>query len=112
MQVELGGATELGLRCRGQAVTYSAEKGTLACLGREAKVQAGNGKLALRILIDRTSLEIFADDGKVSMSSCFLPGPENAGLELFSKGGNPKILSMTVCELKPIWPKNQVGSIR
>ncbi len=112
MQVELGGATELGLKCRGQAVTYSAEKRTLACLGREAKVEAENGRLVLRILIDRTSMEVFANDGKVSMSSCFLPGPKKAGLELFSAGGSPRILSMTVSELKPIWPKGRVGSGR
>ena len=110
MQVDLAGAREFGIKCRGEAVTYSAEKGTLTCLGKEAKVDAENGRLTLRILVDRTSMEVFANDGKVSMSSCFLPGPENAGLELFSTGGNPKILSMTVCELKSIWPKSRVGN--
>jgi hypothetical protein len=44
-------------------------------------------------------------DGKVSMSSCFLPDPENTGLELFSDGGRPKILSVTVYELKSAWAK-------
>jgi sucrose-6-phosphate hydrolase SacC (GH32 family) len=112
LQVELAGAGEFGVKCRGEAVIYSAEKGTLTCLGREAKVNAANGQITLRILIDRTSMEVFANDGQVSMSSCFLPGPEKAGLELFSLGGSLRIHSITVCELKSIWPTGRVGNLR
>ncbi|MGD0092476.1 MAG: GH32 C-terminal domain-containing protein [Planctomycetota bacterium] len=105
LQADLAGAKEFGIKCRGAAVTYSSVKGTLACLGKEARTEAANGLLTLRILVDRTSLEVFANDGKVSMSSCFLPKPEDAGLELFSAGASPKILSMTVYELKSAWGK-------
>jgi fructan beta-fructosidase len=112
MQIDLAGTRELGIKCKGEAATYSAEKGTLTCLGMEAKVDAPNGQLTLRILLDRTSMEVFANDGKVSMSSCFLPDQENSGLELFSGGGNPKLLSITVCELKSIWPSIRVGNAR
>ena len=42
------------------------------------------------------------------MSSCFLPAADGgSGLELFSTGGNAKLLSMTVYELKPAWPTNE-----
>jgi sucrose-6-phosphate hydrolase SacC (GH32 family) len=109
LRVELAGAREFGLKCRGEAVTYSAETGALTCLGREARVDAANGQLTLRLLVDRTSLEVFDNNGKVSMSSCFLPGPENAGLELFSVGGSPKIRSMTIYELRSAWPTSKAG---
>ena len=92
-------------------MTYSAEKKTLSCLGREVPVDAANGQINLRILVDRTSLEVFANDGKVSMSSCFLPEPARMGLELFAAGGSPRILSMTVSELKSIWPTNNHSSV-
>ncbi len=105
LQADLAGAKEFGLKCRGEPITYSAEKRTLTCLGRDAPVEAANGRLTLRILVDRTSIEVFADDGKVAMSSCFLPNPANTGLELFSDGGNPRIISMTVHTLKSAWPK-------
>jgi sucrose-6-phosphate hydrolase SacC (GH32 family) len=105
LQVDLAGARKFGVNCRGEAVTYSAEKERLTCLGREAKVDAVNGQVTLRILVDRTSIEVFANDGKVSMSSCSLPDPQQAGLELFSDGGRPKILFMTVYELKSAWAK-------
>ncbi len=112
LQVALAGAREFGIKCRGEAVTYSAEKRALTCLGREAPLDTANGQINLRILVDRTSIEVFGNDGKVSMSSCFLPRPENAGLELFSNGGTPKILSMTVCELESVWPKSKPGANR
>ena len=105
LRVALAGAREFGIKCHGQAVTYSAEKKTLTCLGRQAPLEADNDTITVRILVDRTSIEVFGNDGRVSMSSCFLPGPENTGLELFSDGGNPKILSLTICELKSIWLK-------
>jgi sucrose-6-phosphate hydrolase SacC (GH32 family) len=72
-------------------------------------VDAPNGQITLRILVDRASIEVFLSDGKVSMSSCFLPGPENAGLELFSAGGNPRILALIVYELKSAWPTSKAG---
>lgn len=109
VQATLAGARQLGIKCRGEAVTYVAETRALSCLGREAPLDVANDQITLRILVDRTSIEVFGSDGKVSMSSCFLPRPGHSGLELFHVGGSPKILSMTVCELKSIWPANKDG---
>ena len=112
LQIELAGAREFGITCNGEAVSYSVRKGTLTCLGREARVDAAHGQISLRILVDRTSLEVFANDGKVSMSSCFLPRPERAGLEIFADGGSSKIVSMTVHELKSMWQGAASGVVR
>ena len=104
MKVDLAGADEFGIRCRGEAVKYLATKKRLISLGREAPADAPDGQITLRILVDRTSLEVYANDGKVVMTSCFLPDKGNTGLELYSNGGSPKIMSMTVFELKSAWP--------
>ena len=69
-------------------------------------------EISLRLLVDRTSMEVFANEGKVSLSSCFLPRPGSTGLGLFAKGGHPKILSMTVCELKSIWPSQMASQVK
>jgi len=105
LDIQIAGARDVGIRCKGIPVTYSAEKSLLSCLGKGAKVDAPNDRIRLRMLVDRTSIEVFANNGKVSMSSCFLPGPTASGLELFAEGGSPSVLSMTVYELKSIWPK-------
>ena len=111
LQVDIAGVKEFGIKCRGEAVTYSVERKMLTCLGKEAPVDAANGQITLRILVDRTSLEVFANDGKAVMTSCFLPNKDNAGLELFSDSGSPKILSMTVYELKSAWDQSRAVSL-
>lgn len=42
----------------------------------EAPLAPVDGKLKLRILVDRTTIEIFGNDGQVVMSSCFMPEEE------------------------------------
>jgi hypothetical protein len=60
------------------------------------------------LLVDRTSIELFADDGAVSMSSCFLP-QEGAQYRLatygmpWPKGRRAKVLSMEAFELNSIY---------
>jgi fructan beta-fructosidase len=60
--------------------------------------------LHLRILVDRTSIETFADDGRVSLTSCFLPKAEAKPLSFVVKGGGATIRSLVVHELKSAWP--------
>jgi sucrose-6-phosphate hydrolase SacC (GH32 family) len=76
---------------------------TANCLGKETLVDAPDGRMTLRFLVDRTSVEVFANDGMVSMTGCFLPKPSSHALELFADGGIATIKSMTVYELKSAW---------
>jgi len=84
-----GRASEFGLRMHGQAVTWTQDK--LSCLGRTASVSPVAGVIKLRILLDRTSLEVFANGGQISMSSCLVPVEQNTALELYAKGGEVRI---------------------
>jgi sucrose-6-phosphate hydrolase SacC (GH32 family) len=71
-EIELGTATEITLTIRGQRLTYSTKDQTLEALGK-APLKLPNNRLHLRILLDRTSIETFADHGRVSLTSCYLP---------------------------------------
>jgi sucrose-6-phosphate hydrolase SacC (GH32 family) len=53
--------------------------------------------------VDRTSIETFAGDGRVSLTSWFLPKPGDKGLSIFAKGGTAHVRSLTVYELKSAW---------
>ena len=46
-----------------------------------------NKKVHLKILVDKTSIEVFVDDGKVTCSSEVFPNPSDKGISLFSIGG-------------------------
>ena len=72
-EVEPGDAAQVGLDIRGHRVTYDVKAGTLTVLGRTAALPPQSGRIKLQVLVDRTSVEVFGNDGRLSMSSCFLP---------------------------------------
>jgi sucrose-6-phosphate hydrolase SacC (GH32 family) len=101
--VEVGSAAKVGLRLRDESIRYSTADHRLRCLARSAPLEAKDGVLDLRILLDRASIEIFADGGLVTMASCFLPEPNDRSLELYAKGGEAKIVSLNIWELNSTW---------
>jgi len=103
-ELEPGPDAEVTFTIRGQKVTYSASRGIIAALGKEAPVSLEGGRLQLQILVDRTSIEAFVNHGRVVLSSCFLPGATDQGLSL-SAGGDATARSLRVYELKPAWPQ-------
>jgi sucrose-6-phosphate hydrolase SacC (GH32 family) len=104
-EFEIGGAAEVGLRVRGEPVAYSVKDKRLTCLGRSAPVEAEGGRLNLVVLADRTSLEVFAAGGRASMTTCFLPKPDDKSLAVYSAGGTARIVSLAVYELRSAWPQ-------
>lgn len=58
-----------------------------------------NSLLKLRILVDRSSVEVFAGDGRVVLSSLFLPDAANKELKLYATGGTAKIVSLNIYPL-------------
>jgi fructan beta-fructosidase len=56
------------------------------------------------MLIDRASIEAFANDGEISSTRFFLPS-EN-GLSMKAEAGTVRIKSLTIYPLKSAWPEN------
>ena len=104
-EFEPGTATEIGLTVRGEAIVYDVQKKTLTCLGHTAPLELDGGRLKLRILADRTTLEVFGNGGRVSLTSCFLPRPKDRDLGLRIVGGKAKLLHLTVASLHSAWTK-------
>jgi len=102
-EFEVGGAAEVGLRARGEQIVYSARDHKLRCLGREAPLEPENGRVRIRVLVDRTSLEVFGNGGRVSLTSCFLPRQREQGLEVFADGGAARLISLTAHRLRSAW---------
>ena len=99
----LGDSSEVGFTIRGELVHYSVREQTLSCLGREAHLAPVDGHVKLQILVDRASLEVFGNDGAVSMTSCFTPQPDNHDIELFACDSAARIASLRVRELASAW---------
>jgi sucrose-6-phosphate hydrolase SacC (GH32 family) len=88
------------LRVRGMSVRVGA--GTLSCAGREAPLAPENGLISLRVLADRTSIEVFGNHGEVAM---LMAGRfEGEEVELKSTGGLVRVDAFAVRALKSAWP--------
>jgi sucrose-6-phosphate hydrolase SacC (GH32 family) len=73
----------------------------LTWLNTAGPLELKDGRLTMRLLVDRASVEVFGNEGKLSLSSCFVPQAE--GLEAYCTGGNVRIVSLKVYELKSAW---------
>jgi len=104
-EIDLNDATEVGFNVRGEKVQYNVADKQLSCLEKAAHLEPLQNKIKLQILVDRTSIEVFGNEGRVSMSSCFVPDQENTRLGIYASGGEAAVVSMGVYELRSAWPQ-------
>ena len=115
-EIELGDATEFGFTVRGEKIQYNVSDKQLCCLGKSAPLEPLQNRIKLQILVDRTSLEVFGNDGRVSMTSCFLPDEADTSLrtdtsglqEIYASGGEVEVVSLSVYELGSAWRRFEV----
>ncbi|WP_224725700.1 glycoside hydrolase family 32 protein [Paenibacillus vietnamensis] len=53
---------------------------------RRTKVELQEGHLALRIFVDKSSVEVFIQGGEKVMTGRIYPGPQSQGIQVFSEG--------------------------
>jgi sucrose-6-phosphate hydrolase SacC (GH32 family) len=104
-ELELGRANELTLNLRGVPVTYDVAQQSLSLGKHKAGLKPVDGKIRLRILMDRTSVEVFANDGLLYFSIGTIVAADNLNLELSAKGGQSTIRSLQVYQLKSAWQR-------
>jgi len=120
-------ATQFGLKVRWSrdlqeetVISYEKESSTVRLDRRksdpysdginECKVEASpETRLTLRIFVDTCSVEVFVNDGRAVASNNIYPHPGSTGLELFSVGGDARVLSLDVWRLKSIWDGPDAG---
>ena len=69
-----------------------------------APLAAAGGAVKLHVLVDWSSVEVFADDGKIVLTDQIFPDPSSQGIEAFSNGGNAILTSLDVKQMKSAWP--------
>ncbi|RCW45435.1 GH32 C-terminal domain-containing protein [Paenibacillus prosopidis] len=83
-------------RTRSGIIEFNKEFGFEA---HEADYAAGD-TLKLRILVDKTSIEVFADDGAVVFTDQLFPDPAHNQVELFAEGGSINYTSLKAYPLR------------
>lgn len=97
----VGEAAELRLDLRGTEVLYNVARQELKCRAKTAPLKPVDGRIRLRILVDRTSLDIFGNAGGCYMPMGALAEPGNQGLVLESRGGAARLERLQVWGLEP-----------
>jgi len=103
--IEIGQAKRIVWRMRGQSITFDVGSKTLTSLNASAPLEPIDGRITLRMLIDRTSIEVFANDGAVSLSGCYLPDERTSAEppSVLAEGGAARLISCQGYTLKSAW---------
>ena len=65
-----------------------------------APLSTGGAPLDLTILVDRSTVEVFAQSGRVAMTNLVYPPPEARGIEFY---GHPESISVDLWQLSSAW---------
>jgi sucrose-6-phosphate hydrolase SacC (GH32 family) len=97
-------ATEVVFDLRGIPVVYDAVKQELSVNGHRASAPLRDGRLDLRILVDRTVLEVFANGGLTYMPVPAIAAADNRAFVVSAGRGEVRLRKLEVHSLRSIWP--------
>jgi fructan beta-fructosidase len=102
-EFEPGTAEAIVFRVRGTEVAYDVKKQALVWNGGMAPLKPADGKLRLRLLADRGSVEAFGNEGAVAISLPLLAKEGSPAVEILARGGAARARVLEVIELRSAW---------
>lgn len=102
MSIEFEAESSLKLTIRGLEVTYDSENEMFVFGNSKLAAPAINRKVKLRVLLDRASIELFANEGAAVSTNYAVPVANNNRISI-SGAAELKIKSLVVNELKSSW---------
>jgi levanase len=70
---------------------------------QQAPLPAPDGVVHLTVLVDWSSVEVFAQDGQVLMTDQIFPNPTSTGIAAFATGGTAQLQSITIHGMRSAW---------
>jgi fructan beta-fructosidase len=98
-------AARCTLTVRGVPLAYDAKLQELRVGDHKVNVPLRDGKLALRVFVDRTAFEIFTADGLTYVPIPVIPKADDMTVTFAVTAGNVKVEQFQVDELTSIWKK-------
>jgi fructan beta-fructosidase len=97
------GARRCGIIARGIPIAYDTKERALTCGKVTAPLTLDGGTLHLRVLVDRGSVEVFANDGRVAVIAAVTPQGDSTAVTLFADGGDMAVRNASVAFLRSAW---------
>ncbi len=69
----------------------------------KAPLKQVEGEIKLYIFIDRSSVEVFGNDGRVVITDRIFPSKGSDGISLFTEGGTTELLNLDIWQLNSTW---------
>ena len=91
---------------RGEKLNYSLKDQSITFMGNKAAVKPAGGSMKVRLIIDRSSVEIFINEGEITFSNLFYPDQSNRNLGLTSDG-TLLLKNLEIYRLSSIWLKKE-----
>jgi fructan beta-fructosidase len=98
-EIEPGDAESIRFDLPGRSVTYDVREGKLGA----AALAPVDGRIRVRVLADRLLTEIIGNDGRVYITAPGKPQPEGGQVSVTAQGGDARLVSLEVHELRSIW---------
>jgi sucrose-6-phosphate hydrolase SacC (GH32 family) len=94
LRINVGSANRLVSNTVDRTIEYNVAEKWIALDGIRAPLELNEGMLNLRLIVDRTSIEVFAQDGEVQIAKVFRPkgGVVHTGIAVESIGGSAVIV--------------------
>ena len=71
--------------------------------GRHRASLRSNSSAKLHIFLDRSSIEVFANDGEAVLTDRIYPSPGSGAIEVYSDSGDARFTSLSIWKLGSIW---------
>ena len=93
------------MKVKGKEIPYDLETNRVSQRDRDEKILAApiNDRIKLRILVDRTIMDVFYNDGRTVHMMNAKYDMDKPFFECFADGGKTKISNVTVLQLNSIW---------
>lgn len=95
--------SEVTFDLQGMAVTYVADTRLLACGPVKTMLAPIDGKIRLRIIRDRTCIEVYGNDGRIYVPLVQAPNEGNTNLKASCRPAQVKATYLRVHELESAW---------
>ncbi len=66
-----------------------------------------SGRIQMHVLLDTSSVEVFGNGGRVAITDRIFPHPEDRGLEVYSEGGQARVMSLDLWTLQSAWSQDR-----
>ena len=72
-----------------------------------APLTVAGDSLSFDIFVDRSSVEVFGDNGRVTLTNLVFPPAEAKGISFYTKGGQAGPMTLDAWKLRSIWPDSK-----